>query len=122
MNESIYRDIIIDNYKNPMNRGSIVNANAIAEDSNPLCGDTIKIEMKIKDNKVEDIKFNGSGCAISTASASLLTENAKGKSNEEILKLSKDYVMEMLGVELSALRVKCALLPLKVIKLAVLTY
>lgn len=122
MDNSIYKDIIIDNYKNPMNRGSLPDANAEAEDANPLCGDKIKIELKLKDKKVADARFSGEGCAISTASASILTENIKGETIECILKINKEDILKLMNIELSPLRLKCALLPLKTVKLAIMKY
>ena len=117
---SIYRQLIIDNYKNPMNKGELDNPDLSAENSNPLCGDKIKIEIKLNKNKIVDIKFSGVGCAISQASASMLTEEVKGKSIKEIIELKKEIVNELLGIELSAARIECGLLPLKVLKLATL--
>ncbi|HZY41031.1 MAG TPA: iron-sulfur cluster assembly scaffold protein, partial [Anaerolineae bacterium] len=86
------------------------------EDSNPLCGDKIRINIKLKNNIVEEVKFSGKGCAISQASASMLTDELIGKSLDEIKKMDKQFVLDLLGIPLGPTRIKCALLPLKVIK------
>lgn len=117
---TIYRQIIVDNYKNPMNKGRMRNPDVSVEDSNPLCGDKIRIELKIKDKKVSDVKFSGKGCAISQAAASLLTEEIKGKSLKKIIGMKNEMITSLLGIELSANRIMCALLPLKVVKIAVI--
>ncbi len=118
----MYADVILDYYKNPRNFGVISKPDADARDVNPLCGDEIGIFLNINDNKISEIKFTGRGCAISQASASMLTEIAQGKKLEEIKKLNVGDVKEMLGIELSAARMKCAALGLKVLKLAVYKY
>ena len=96
--------------------GAIENADISYEDTNPLCGDKIRIDMKLHDGIVEDVKFTGKGCAISQASASMLTDEIMGKSLQEIKALDKQTVFDMLGIPLGPTRVKCALLPLKVLK------
>lgn len=121
----IYKEIILDYYKNPRNYGKLENPDIKAKDSNPLCGDEIEIQIKLDDRKerIEEIKFYGKGCAISQASASMLTEMVEGMKIEEIKKLSKEDILEMLGnPNLGPLRIKCALLGLKVLKLAVYSY
>jgi nitrogen fixation NifU-like protein len=120
--ENMYADVILDYYRNPRNYGSIKNADARASDVNPLCGDEIEISLKIEKNKIADIKFSGHGCAISQASASMLTEVIKGKTLDEIKALGKDDVLGLLGIEISHVRIKCALLGLKVLKLVVYSY
>jgi nitrogen fixation NifU-like protein len=116
--DELYRDFILDHYRNPRNAGTIDDADASFEDINPLCGDKIRMDLKISDGKVTDVKFKGRGCAISQASASLLTEQIKGKTLAEISKLGKEDVLENVGINISAARLKCALLGLKVLKLA----
>ena len=120
---SIYSDIILDYYRFPRNKGQIPNPGIKAKDSNPLCGDVIEIQMQL-DGKdlVSDVKFDGHGCAISQASASMLTEMVKGKTLDEVRKISKEDVLELIGGQLSAVRMKCALLSLKVLKTGVYTY
>ena len=122
MSSDIYKDIILDYYRNPRNFGELPNPDVRAKDSNPLCGDIIEMQLKINDGKVEDIRFQGKGCAISQASASMLTEVAKGKSLDEVKALSKPDVLELLGIDPGPTRIKCALLGLKVLKLGVYGY
>lgn len=112
----------MDYYRHPKNFGKMENPDIISKDYNPLCGDSVEIQLKISNNKIVDVKFNGSGCAISRASASMLTEIIKGKTIEDIIKLDKDDILKLLGIELSPLRLKCALLPLKTLKLGVYSY
>lgn len=118
--DDLYREIIIDHYKNPLHKGHIEGSDFAFEDENPLCGDHIQIELKVNnDQKVIDAKFNGQGCAISVSAADLLLDSIIGKSVDEIKKLSKEDVLDLLGIELSPVRLKCALLSLKVLKAAV---
>ncbi len=114
--DQLYREVILDHYQHPHNHGTIENADISYEDSNPLCGDKIRIDIKVRDGIIEDIKFTGKGCAISQASASMLTDEIKGKPLENIKLLDKQTVFDMIGIPLGISRVKCALLPLKVIK------
>ena len=117
MEDSIYREQIIDLYENPLNFGPLDPSDFSYEEDNPLCGDVIRISVRLDgDNRVADVKWEGQGCAISQASASLLTEEIKGLSLEEIKSFSKEEVLELLGIQLSMTRVKCALLSLKVLK------
>ncbi len=120
---SIYSEIILDYYRHPRNKGMLQNPQIQAKDSNPLCGDVVEIQMELDGNAtVKDIKFNGQGCAISQASASMLTELVKGKSLDEIRKISKEDILSLIGGELSAVRLKCALLSLKVMKTGLYSY
>ncbi|OGO37402.1 MAG: SUF system NifU family Fe-S cluster assembly protein [Chloroflexi bacterium RBG_16_56_8] len=114
--DDLYRELILDHYQHPHNHGEIPGADISYEDSNPLCGDKIRIDIKLKDNVVEDVKFNGKGCAISQASASMLTDELIGKSLDDIKKMDKQFILDLLGIPLGPTRIKCALLPLKVIK------
>ena len=122
MSLDMYQENILDHYENPRNFGSLGKFNVRAHDSNPLCGDSFDIELIIKNNNVEDVRFLGHGCAISTAAASMLTEKIKGMSLDKIKKLDKDDVLALLGIKLSHVRIKCAMLPLKIIKLAAYEY
>ncbi|MGA2972582.1 MAG: Fe-S cluster assembly sulfur transfer protein SufU [Candidatus Bathyarchaeia archaeon] len=122
MSSEIYKDIILDYYRNPRNFGDLPEPDVRAKDSNPLCGDIIEMQLKIKDGKVDDIRFKGKGCAISQASASMLTEVVKGKTLDEIKALGKPDVLELLGIDPGPTRIKCALLGLKVVKLGVYGY
>lgn len=110
---SIYQDIILDHYNFPRNKGKLQNPTHAVDLTNPLCGDKIQMEVEAKDGKVVEIGFTGEGCAISIASASMVTEYAKGKTIQELLKLDKDFVLELLGIELTPNRLKCALLSLE---------
>lgn len=119
----IYREIILDYYRNPRNYGKIDDADVVIKDSNPLCGDEIEMHIKFKDGKISDIKFNGKGCAISQASASMLTEIVMKKSIDEVRKIGKNDILESLGLQnLGPARIKCALLSLKTFKLALYYY
>ncbi len=122
-NADIYHEMIIDYSRNPLNYGEMENPDVTFHDSNPLCGDSIDIDMKIDDSKVSDIKFHGKGCAICMACSSVLTEITKGKDIEEVKKITKDDILGELGLEnLQAVRIKCALLSLKVLKFALYSY
>ena len=115
--------MIIDYSRNPLNYGEMENPDVTYHDSNPLCGDSIDIDLKFDDKKVSDIKFHGKGCAICMACSSVLTEIAKGKDIEEVKKLEKNDVLSELGLEnLQAVRIKCALLSLKVLKFALYSH
>ena len=122
MGEGIYRENILDHYKNPRNYGNLKNPEISHKENNPLCGDEIKIEIKMNSNKIKDIRFSGRGCAISQASASILCENLVGKSFKDIKKLSRDNVTENLGIELSPIRIKCAVLALDTLKNSIYIY
>jgi nitrogen fixation protein NifU and related proteins len=123
MSSDMYKEIILDYYKNPRNRGTLEAPQSVARDSNPLCGDVVEMQLKFSDGKVSEIKFNGDGCAISQASASMLTEVVMGKPIEEVRKIDKTILLENLGSpNLGAVRIKCALLPLKVMKTALYQY
>ena len=114
--EDLYRDNIIDHYQNPRNYGTLENPDISYEDSNPVCGDEIRMDLKIEDGKVVDARFSGHGCSISQASASMLTEEIIGKTLEEVKQIDKQYLLDMLGIPLGPVRLKCALLSLKVLK------
>lgn len=114
--DSIYREIILDHYQNPRNRGILDPNDFTYEDNNPLCGDEIRIDVRVKDGAVNDVAFSGQGCAISQASASILMELVEGKSLDEVKIIGKEELLEELGIELSPARLKCALLSLKVLK------
>jgi nitrogen fixation protein NifU and related proteins len=118
--DDMYREVIVERYKNPAYRGALDPADISFEDENPLCGDHIRIDLRVDENGlVKEAAFDGHGCAISQASADLLLESVIGKSVEEIKKLTKEDLLELLGIELGPVRLKCALLPLKIIKAGV---
>lgn len=114
--DQFYREFILDHYRNPRNFGRIEGADITHEENNPLCGDMVGMDFKLNDGVIEDVKFHGRGCAISQASASLMTERLMGKTLEEAQAISKDDVLDELGIEISPARIKCALLSLKVLK------
>ena len=120
---SVYSEIILDYYRHPRNKGTLEHAQISAKDSNPLCGDIIEMQLELdKNNSVRDVRFNGQGCAISQASASMLTELVKGKTIDDVRKISKEEILSLIGGQLSAVRLKCALLSLKVLKTGVYNY
>jgi nitrogen fixation NifU-like protein len=118
--DDLYRELIIEHYKNPSFRGRLNPYDISFEDSNPLCGDHIVIDLKVDENKkVTDARFDGHGCAISQASADLLLESIIGKSIDEVKSLNKQTILDLLGIDLGPVRLKCALLSLKVLKAGV---
>jgi len=118
--DDLYRELIIDRYKNPQFKGSVNPHDIAFEDDNPLCGDHIRIELRLgEDGKVKEAAFDGHGCAISQASADLLMESVVSKSLDQVKQISKEDLLEMLGLELGPVRLKCALLSLKVLKAGV---
>ena len=114
--DDLYRDYILEHYRKPHNFGVIEEPSATYEGANPLCGDRITMQLGVKDGVVEDIGFTGRGCAISQASASLLTDEIKGKPIESAAGMSADDVLELLGIEISPARMKCALLSLETLQ------
>lgn len=118
--DDLYREIIVDHYKNPRNKGRLEKSDFSFEDENPLCGDFLQIEIEVDENlNVVDAKFDGHGCAISISAADLLLDSIIGKSIEDLKKLENQDVLDLLGIELSPVRLKCALLSMKVLKAAV---
>ncbi|HET7037744.1 MAG TPA: SUF system NifU family Fe-S cluster assembly protein [Thermomicrobiaceae bacterium] len=112
----IYREQILDHSRHPRNFGTLEHADITYEDTNPLCGDRVRIDVKVADGKIADIKFSGRGCAISQAAASMLTELMLGEPLEAVRALTAQEMLDELGVPISPARVKCALLGLKVLK------
>lgn len=118
--DDLYREQIIDRYQSPLFKGELDPNDISFEDSNPLCGDEIRIDLRIDEHDlVHEAVFSGHGCAISQASADLLMERIQGKSLDEVKSLTKEDILEMLGIELGPVRLKCALLSLKVLKAGV---
>ncbi len=118
--DDLYRELIIDRYKNPLFRGTLDPHDITFEDDNPLCGDHIRIDLRVDgDDRVSEVAFDGHGCAISQATADLLAESVVGKTLDEVKQISKQDILDMLGIELGPVRLKCALLSLKVLKAGV---
>jgi nitrogen fixation NifU-like protein len=113
---SMYKKHILELYKDPSNFGSLKKPTHEATEFDSICGDEVTVQLRVKDGKVKDVKFNGSGCVISLVSASILTDKIKGMKIEAIPKFNKDNILKLLGIKLNPSRVKCALLPLKAIK------
>jgi nitrogen fixation NifU-like protein len=118
--EDLYREVILDHYKNPRGHGVIEDADASAEGMNPLCGDEVAIYIAFDedDETIDEVKFSGRGCAISQASTSMLMEMIKGRTAAEVGSMSKDELLEEIGIPLTPIRLKCALLGLGVLKVA----
>jgi nitrogen fixation NifU-like protein len=117
--EDLYRENILDHYKHPRNQGTLENPDITYEDANPLCGDKIRMDLRVKEGRIEQIRFSGHGCSISQAAASMLCEALEGRLLEDVKKLTRDDVLEMLGIELGPVRLKCGLLALKTLKAGV---
>jgi nitrogen fixation protein NifU and related proteins len=118
--EDLYREVILDHYKNPRGHGVIEDADAQAEGLNPLCGDEVAIYVAFGEDgeTIDEVKFSGRGCAISQAATSMLMEMVEGRTASEIGELSKDELLEEIGIPLTPIRLKCALLGLGVLKVA----
>jgi nitrogen fixation NifU-like protein len=117
--DSIYREIILEHSKHPRNRGTLDPADFSYEDVNPMCGDEIRIDVRVRDDHISEIRFSGRGCAVSQASASILTEMAEGKTLAEVKGIGKDELLDEIGIPVSPARMNCALLGLKVLKAGV---
>jgi nitrogen fixation protein NifU and related proteins len=109
---NVYREKLLDHYHHPRNVGQIERPDFAAEESNQSCGDQIHIEGKIAGNRLKEVMFMGTGCVISQAAASLLTEYCKGKITQEVLSLNKDFMLNLIGIPLGPTRLRCAMLPL----------
>jgi nitrogen fixation NifU-like protein len=120
MSDQLYREVILDHYKNPRGHGVIEGADAQADGLNPLCGDEISIYVAFGEDgeTIDDVKFSGRGCAISQAATSMLVDMAKGRKAHELAEMPKDELLEEIGIPLTPIRLKCALLGLGVLKVA----
>jgi nitrogen fixation NifU-like protein len=118
--ENLYREVILDHYKNPRNYGPLDEPHAHAEGQNPLCGDEVSISVRFADDgeTIEDVRFEGRGCAISQAATSMLTDLVKGRKAEDVATLPKEELLEEVGIQLTPIRLKCAILGLGVLKVA----
>lgn len=117
MDSNIYHERMIDLYEHPLNFGKLDNADFSYEDDNPLCGDVICIDVRLdENNRVAEVSWSGEGCVVCLSSASLLTEKIKGMSLTEVKSFSKEQLLEIIGVKLNKVRIKCAILPLKVLQ------
>jgi nitrogen fixation NifU-like protein len=115
--DELYRDQILEHYKRPHNFGKLESFDAEFEDNNPFCGDEQHVYLRFDDeDRVAEVSFEGQGCAISTAATSLLTDELAGRTREELIRMPKEEVLDLLGIDISATRMKCALLGLKVVK------
>jgi nitrogen fixation protein NifU and related proteins len=116
--DSLYREVILDHYKNPRGHGIIEGADAEAEGQNPLCGDEISISLAFDGDTISDVRFEGRGCAISQAATSMLTEIVVGRDADEVARMPKEELLEEIGIPLTPVRLKCAILGLGVLKVA----
>jgi nitrogen fixation NifU-like protein len=125
--DDLYREYLLDHYKNPKNFGEIKNSDIHKHDNNPLCGDEIEIFAKVdgkngKDEKIKEIKFKGHGCVICMASASILMDEIEGKKLKDIQKMQTEDMLKLLGIELTPARIKCMMLPLKALQKGMIDY
>ncbi|HEY67747.1 MAG TPA: SUF system NifU family Fe-S cluster assembly protein [Thermoflexia bacterium] len=114
--DNLYREHILDHYHHPRNKGTLENADISCELDNPVCGDVVRLDVRLEDGRVSEARFDGRGCVISMASASMLTEEIRGKTVEELKALRDEDMFRILGITLGPVRAKCGLLPLRVLQ------
>lgn len=115
--DELYREYILEHYKRPHNWGELDHVDLQFHDLNPLCGDELTVQLAVDDEgRIEDVRFSGHGCAISQAAASMASDEVKGMKVDELMKLDRSFILDLLGIDISATRMKCALLSLKVLK------
>jgi len=115
----LFRENILEHYQHPRCHGTLENANVTYEDANPLCGDRIRMDLRIDDGRIQAVRFSGHGCSISQAAASMLCEDIEGKTLDEVKKIGRQDMLDMIGIDLGPVRLKCALLALKTVKAGV---
>jgi nitrogen fixation NifU-like protein len=118
LTDDLYRELVLDHYRNPRNHGRLDPADAHAEGHNPLCGDQVSVTANLDGDRLSEIRFEGRGCAISQAATSMLTELVQGRTVSEIAAMTKDELLDALGIPITPVRLKCALLGLGVLKVA----
>ena len=116
--DQLYREVILDHYKNPRSHGLLEAADAQAEGQNPLCGDEVTVSLRFEGETIAEVGFEGRGCAISQAATSMLTEIVKGRSATDVATLPKEELLEEIGIPLTPIRLKCAMLGLTTLKVA----
>jgi len=122
MPTTLYQEILLDHYRNPRNAGKLENPDFSSGESNPSCGDSILIEGRVKNGILTDIRFQGQGCVLSQATASILTEQCKGKNIDKICALNKEFILNLIGMQLGPNRLQCALLPLEALQKGITKY
>lgn len=122
MPTDLFQEILLDHYKNPRNAGKLENPDFSSGEANPSCGDSILIEGRVENDILTDIRFQGQGCVLNQATASMLTEKVKGKTLDEILLLNTDFITDLIGTKLGPNRLRCALLPLQALQNGIKTY
>jgi nitrogen fixation NifU-like protein len=120
--DELYREALLEHYRTPSNKGKMLKPTITKEDSNPLCGDTIEISLRIKDDKIQDVKFVGKGCVVSMASADILASELKGKTTTHAQNMTREELLDLIGLNLTHTRIKCAMLSLITIKKAIIDY
>ena len=116
--DQLYREVILDHYKNPRSHGLLDDADAQAEGQNPLCGDEVRVSLRFDGDTIGDVGFEGRGCAISQAATSMLTELVRGRTADEVARMPKEELLDEIGIPLTPVRLKCAILGLGVLKVA----